>query len=158
MASMDRRILGVPAVLLVFAWGVHTLVLAGITLLDQHPLAMLRTSPEWAQQHPEDGTRQAIIDAEQLMRPGASVAIVYRYGGQIYHFNKTYAYYWATWRMYPRPVTMADSTTEAAAGAPDYILDIGDPPPPPVVEPQGYRTIQTHRYDDNTTMTVLARA
>jgi hypothetical protein len=131
------------------------LVLAGVTLLDQHPLAMLRTSPESSQLHPTDGSRQAMIVAEQLMRPGASVAIVYRYGGQLNHFNKTYAYYWATWRMYPRPVVMADSTTEAAVGAPDYILDIGDPP---VVEPEGYRTIQTHRFGDNTTMTVLVRA
>src|ERR1700686_2985604 len=151
MSSMSRRLLGVPAVLLVYAWGLHTLVLAGVALLDQHPLAMLRTSPEYSQLHPTDGSRQAIIVAEQLMRPGASVAIVYRYAGQTGHFNEGYAYYWATWRMYPRPVVMAESTTDAAAGAPGYILDIGDPP---VVEPNGYRTIYTHRFGDNTTMTV----
>jgi hypothetical protein len=134
------------------------LVLAGTTLLDQHPVALWRTSPEESHQHPIDGSRQAIIVAEQFMRPGAPVAIVYRYAGQVNHFNKTYAYYWATWRMYPRPIVMADSATGAAAGAPDYILDIGDPPPPPVVEPNGYRTIQTHTFGDGTTMTVLVRA
>jgi len=155
MPSMNRRLLVVPAVLFVYAWGVHTLVLAGVTLLDQHPLTMLRTSPEYSQLHPADGSRQAIIVAEQLMRPGASVAIVYRYGGQINHFNKTYAYYWATWRMVPRAVVMEDSRTGAAAGAPDDVLDIGDPP---VVDPQGYRTIRTRTFSDNTTMTVLARA
>jgi hypothetical protein len=158
MSSMSRRLLVVTAVLLVYAWGLHTLVLSGITLLDQHPFALLRTSPSESHLHPVDGSRQAIIVAEQLMRPGASVAIVYRYGGQVNHFNRTYAYYWASWRMYPRPIVMADSVTEAAAGAPDYILDIGDPPPPSVFEPPGYRTLQTHRFGDDTTMTVLVRA
>jgi hypothetical protein len=155
---MLRRLLVVSALLIVYGWGLHTLVLAGGTLLDQHPLALLRTSPADSLAHPVDGTRQAIIVADQLMRPGASVAIVYRYAGQVNHFNRTYAYYWATWRMYPRPITMADSVTEAAASAPDYILDIGDPLPAPVVEPERYRTIQTHEFGDGTNMTVLARA
>lgn len=155
---MLRRLLVISAVLIVYGWGLHTLVLSGGILLDQHPLVLLRTAPSESHQHPPDGSRQAMVVADQLMRPGASVAIVYRYGGQVNHFNRTYAYYWATWRMYPRPIVMADTVTEAAAAAPDYILDIGDPPPPSVVEPPGYRTIQTHRFGDDTTMTVLARA
>jgi hypothetical protein len=152
---MSRRLLVVTAVLLVYAWTLHTLILAGGILLDQHPLALLRTSPAESHRLPVDGARQAIIVAEQLMRPGASVAIVYGYREQPNHFNQTYVYYWATWRMYPRPIAMANSQSEAASGAPDYILDIGDPP---LAEPQGYRTIQTHRFGDNTTMTVLVRA
>jgi len=155
---MLRRLLVVSAVLIVYGWALHTLLLGGDILLDQHPLTLLRTSPADSNAHPPDGSRQAIIVAEQLMRPGASVAIVYRYGARVNHFNRTYAYYWATWRMYPRPITMADSLTAAAAGAPDYILDIGDAPPSPVADPQGYRTIQTHRFGDDTTMTVFTRA
>jgi hypothetical protein len=155
---MLRRLLVVSAVLIVYGWGLHTLLLAGGILLDQHPLTLLRTSPADSNAHPPDGSRQAIIVAEELMRPGASVAIVYRYGRQINHFNRTYAFYWATWRMFPRPIVMADSTSAAAAGAPDYILDIGDAPPSAVAEPQGYRTIQTHEFGDNTIMTVFTRA
>jgi hypothetical protein len=153
---MSRRLLVIPLLLIVYGWTFHALILSGGILLSQHPLELLRTSPAESQAHPSDGSRQAIIVAEALMRPGASVAIVYRYDGQGNHFNRLYAYYWATWRMYPRPVTMADSTTEAAAGGPGYILDIGDPPP--VAEPQGYRTIQTRGFGDGTTMTVLKRA
>ena len=115
---MLRRLLVVSAVLIVYGWALHTLLLGGDILLDQHPLTLLRTSPADGIAHPPDGSRQAIIVAEQLMRPGASVAIVYRYGARVNHFNRTYAYYWATWRMYPRPITMADSLTAAAAGAP----------------------------------------
>lgn len=155
---MSRRLLVVPALLIVYGWTIHALILGGGILLSEHPLELLRTSPAKSLQDPSDGSRKAIVVAEQLMRPGASVAIVYRYDGQINHFNRLYAYYWATWRMYPRPVVMADSTTEAAAGTPDYILDIGDPPPPSVVEPQGYRRLQTHGFGDGTTMTVLVRA
>ncbi len=155
---MSRRLLVVPAVLLVYVWVLHTLVLAGTVLLDQHPVALLRTSPAESHQHPVDGARQAIIVAEQVMRPGASVAIVYGYREQPNHFNQTYVYYWATYRMYPRPIVIANSPREAASGAPDYILVIGDPPLPTAPQPEGYRTLQANRFYDGTTLTVLVRA
>src|SRR2546428_256349 len=110
---MVRRLLVVSALLIVYGWGLHTLLLGGGILLDQHPLTQLRTSPADSIAHPPDGSRQAIIVAEQLMRPGASVAIVYRYRRQVNHYDRDYAYYWATWQMYPRPIAMADSMTDA---------------------------------------------
>jgi hypothetical protein len=155
---MVRRLLVVSALLIVYGWGLHTLLLGGGILLDQHPYTQLRTSPADSIAHPPDGSRQAIIVAEQLMRPGASVAIVYRYRRQVDHYDRDYAYYWATWKMYPRPIAMADSMTDAVTGAPEYILDVGPALTSPVPAPQGYRIIQTHLFADNTTMTVFARA
>jgi hypothetical protein len=148
-----RRVLSTLALLVVSAWTLHTIVLTGNTLLGQHPIAMLRSSPTQSHQQPPGGYLQAIVAADQMLPRTASVAVVNRT-----NFVQLYAYYWATYRMYPLRPVMADTTQAAAALVPDYILDIRDPQQPAAAQPPGYTTVNTSQYSDGTVMTVLAHA
>jgi hypothetical protein len=53
---------------------------------------------------------------------------------------------------------MAGSTEAAAAGAPDYILDIRDGGQPDPVQPPGYVTAATVQLGGGTVMVVLRHA
>jgi hypothetical protein len=149
---MIGRVLGTLAVLLVYAWTLHSVVLAGDQLLAQHPLTMLRTSPAQSHLEPVKGYRQAIDRAELLLPVRASVAIVHR----SYDFTDNYAYYWATYHLYPRHIVIAQSSATAAGGAPDYILDVRDWQKPAPDEPNGYRILNTMQFPDGTILTILA--
>lgn len=142
------------ALLIVYAWMFHTLVIAGNVLLTQHPLHLLRTSPAQGHRQLVGTDRTALLDAEQVMRPGASVAIVFR----SIEFTRNYAYYWATLQMYPRPVVIADTTDEAAAGGYAYILDVRDAGQVEASVPDGYQMVDLRGYPDGTVLTVMARA
>lgn len=150
---MVRRVLAAVAVLVVSAWTLHTLVLAANTLLAQHPTTMLQSSPTQNRQHPPGGYRQAIVAANDMLPAKAYVAVVNRTG-----FRETYAYYWASYKLYPRHLSMAESTEAAAEGLPDYILDIRDSQQPVAVQPQGYLTVSTSELSGGTVMVVLTRA
>jgi hypothetical protein len=146
-------VLGGLALMVVAGWTLQTVVLTGNTLLGQHPIAMLRSSPAQSHEKPQGGYLQAIVAADQILARDASVAVVNRT-----NYVQLYAYYWATYRMYPRRPVMADTTQAAAALVPDYILDIRDPQQPAVAQPPGYTTVNTTQYSDGTVMTVLAHA
>jgi hypothetical protein len=148
-----RRVLAGLAFLVVAAWTVQTVVLTGNTLLGQHPIALLRSSPTKSHQQPPGGYRQAIVAAYQMLPRAASVTVVNRT-----NFVELYAYYWATYRMYPLRPVMADTTRAAAALVPDYILDIRDPQQSAVEQPPGYTTVNTNQFSDGTVMTVLVHA
>jgi len=148
---MIRRLVATLGMLLVYAWTLHTVVLAGNQLLAQQPLTMLRTSPTESHLEPVKGYRQAIDRAEPWLPVRASVAVVNRSGD----FTDNYAYYWATYHLYPRHVVMAESSVTAAGAVPDYILDVREWQKPAPVEPNGYRTLNTMQFRDGTILTIL---
>jgi hypothetical protein len=150
---LARRLLPILALVIVYGWMLQTLVIAGNALLNQHPTGLLLTSITRSHQEPPDGVRQAIIVAAHLLPAKASIDFVHRTD----QFTNNYAYYWATYNLYPRHVVMAETTTLAAADSPDYILDIGGTPPPTAIQPPGYQIGPIIHFHDGTVMTILAR-
>jgi hypothetical protein len=148
-----RPVLANLALVVVGAWTAHTLVLSGNTLLAQHPLALLRTSPIQSHQQPPGGYLQAVIAADDILPAKASVALVNRTG-----YVENYAYYWASYKMYPLQPVMADSIEAAAVWAPNYIVDIRGPWAPAASGPQSYVTVSTRQFADGTVLTVLTHA
>jgi hypothetical protein len=141
------------ALLVVAAWTLHTVVLSGNTLLAQHPLALLRSSPIQSHQQPQGGYLQAVIAATEVLPPKASVALVNRTG-----YVENYAFYWASYRMYPLQPVMTDSTEAAAVWAPNYIVDIRGAWQPAPSVPESYATVSIRQFADGTVLTVLAHA
>lgn len=148
-----RPVLANLALLVVAAWTLHTIVLSGGTLLTQHPLALLRTSPNQSHQQPPGGYLQAVIAADDILPATASVALVNRTA-----YVENYAYYWASYKMYPLQPVMADSIEAAAVWAPNYIVDIRGPWVPVTSAPQNYVMVITRQFADGTVLTVLTHA
>ena len=150
---MVHRVAGALALVIVAAWTIHTVVLAGDTLLAQQPSTLLGAMATESQRVPPSGFRQAIVAAGRLLPAKASVAVSNR---TIYRQN--YVYYWATYKLYPDQVWVVGTTDAAAESAPDYILDIRDPQRPEVVPPAGYVTKDIGQFDDGIVMVLLAHA
>jgi hypothetical protein len=148
-----RPVLANLGLLVVTAWTLHTLVLSGNTLLAQHPLALLRSSPIQSHRQPQGGYLQAIIAADELLPAHASVALVNRTS-----YVENYAFYWASYKMYPLQPVMTDSTEAAAVWAPNYIVDIRGAWQPAASVPQSYATVTTRQFADGTVLTVLSHA
>lgn len=150
---MVHRLVGTLALLIVSAWTLHTVVLGGDMLLAQHPIAMLRTVAVENQRQPPNGYRQAIVAAQRLLPANAAVAVSNRT-----NYRQNYAYYWATYKLYPLHVWVVDSTQAAAEGAPDYILDIRDAGVSESAPPGGYVVRDTRTFEGGIVMAVLGRA
>jgi hypothetical protein len=148
-----RPVLVNLALLVVAAWTLHTIVLSGNTLLAQHPLALLRTSPIQSHQTPPGGYLQAIIAADESLPPKATVALINRTS-----YVQNFAYYWASYKMYPLQPVMTDSVDAATVWAPNFIVDIRGGWQPAPSHPQSYVTVSTRQFGDGTVLTVFTHA
>lgn len=128
------------------AWAVRSLVVTGDAALNEHLRSTLLSSPWVTQARSGDGFEQSLIQIRQTLPGHDSVLVVWSNPPDYY-----YAYFWSTFWLFPRKVTVATSVDASQVNAADAIVvvrrpseqspDIGD-----------LRLVATYSYPDYVVM------
>ena len=94
-------------VVLLAVWAIQSLVITGARVLNEPIGQTLRTSPSTAQAQAGSGFAQSLIPLQSLLPRGARIYLLW--DGPNDQGLRDYAYFWASYWLYPRPVTVSSS-------------------------------------------------
>jgi hypothetical protein len=129
-------------IVFVTAWAVRSLIVSGNQALDEYLRSALMTPPWVTQARHGGGFEQGLVRLRADLPAGDRVTVVW-----INAPDYWYAYFWSTFWLFPRPVTVvdiADGSLDPAAG---LVVDIRRPSEPPPNFP-GFVAIATYTYPD----------
>jgi hypothetical protein len=150
----SRRLTGaIRGVSLVFvaAWAIRSLVVTGATVLNQPFGAMLRTPPAQVQARTGSGFAQSLIPLQSLIPKTDRVYLLW--DGQQDDGLRAYAYFWSSYWLYPRRVTVSSNADGIDPARFDTLVHVTLGAPP--AHPQLARLTPDHvlSYADGFTVT-----
>jgi hypothetical protein len=114
-------------VVFVTAWAVRSLIVSGDQVLNEHFKPVLMTPPWVTQAISGDGFEQSMVRLRGDLPAGDRVNVVWINVPDYY-----YAYFWSTFWLFPRAVTVVDSpntSLDPAARALVHVRRSSEPPP-----------------------------
>jgi hypothetical protein len=134
------------AVVFITAWAVRSLVVTGDAALNEHLTSTLLSSPWVTQARSGDGFEQSLIQIRQTLPGHDSVLVVWSNPPDYY-----YAYFWSTFWLFPRRVTVATSVEGSQVDAADAIVVVRRPSEQSPAF-QGMRLVATYSHPDYVVM------
>jgi hypothetical protein len=113
------------AIVFVAAWAIRSLIVTGDAVLNQHPRQLLTTRPATAQVAASDNFTQSLIRASDSL-PKTEKVLVYWSNPP----DRQYLFFWATYWLFPRPVTVTTSIDASLISAANVILVVRRPNDP----------------------------
>lgn len=109
--AVPRTLLPTAAVVFITAWAVRSLVVMGADMLDERYTAMLTRPPSEAQATASDAFAQSLLKINSTIPPQATVLVFW----QVHNYFQplSYGFYWSTFWLYPRQVTVSDRPDDA---------------------------------------------
>ena len=135
--SAPGRLLSIVGVVFITAWAVRSGVVTGAALLNEHPGALLRGSPAAAQSAVREAFAQGLLKINQRIPAHASVMVLWEVKG---YAPFSYAFFWSTFWLYPRKVTVTDRPDDALSPTTDVFVQVHSADQQPL-SPTGYRVV-----------------
>ena len=113
------------AIVFVTVWAVRSLIISGDAVLNEHLRSALATSPWVTQANSGDGFEQSLVRIQGSIPTSDRVIIVW--------FNApdySYAFFWATFWLFPRKVAVVSSLDPGRQGQADAVVSVRTPSEP----------------------------
>lgn len=151
--SSPRRagLLARLAVVFLAAWALRSLIVTGGAVLNEPFRSVLATPPWSTQRTSGNGFEMSLLQINASIPASDRVLVAW-----IDPPNYSYVFFYATYWLYPRKVTVVTSLEPAALTAADILVDIRLPAEPePTIE--GYQRVKVYGYSDHV-VTVFGHA
>lgn len=110
------------AIVFVTAWAVRSLIVSGDAVLNEHFRSALLNPPSATQAAAGDGFDQSLIHVRDVLPSGDSVVVLWINAPDYY-----YAYFWSTFWLFPRKVTVVDRVIPGALQGADAVMVVLHP-------------------------------
>ncbi len=117
-ATFLRRV----AIVFVTAWAVRSLIVSGDAVLNEHFRSALVTPPWATQAVSGDGFEQSLIHIRDSLPSGDRVVVVWNNPPDYW-----YAYFWSTFWLFPRKVTIATTFNPPSLQDADALMVVRRP-------------------------------
>lgn len=149
--TSSRRTTFLRRVTIVFvtAWAVRSLIVSGDAVLNEHFRSALFNSPWTTQATSGDGFDKSLIQVRDALPSGDSVVVLWINAPDYY-----YAYFWSTFWLFPRKVTVVDKVDPSALHGADAVVFVL---PPNSLQPDvaGFARSTVYSYPDYVVATYL---
>jgi hypothetical protein len=144
------RILATVTIVFVSSWAIHSLIFTGSTVLNGPYSALLHKSPPATQSAYADPFAQTLLKIDQRIPARASVFVYW--GVPIYWGGVNYGYFWSTFWLYPRKVTVSEYPPYGLGPPADVVVQVRSPEQQPLA-PKGYTVLSEDRFPNLTVTT-----
>jgi hypothetical protein len=139
------------AILFAAAWAVRSLIVSGDAVLNEPFQSVFVTPPRVTQAKAGDGFEQSLLRIDATIPPTDRVVVLW-----VDPPYESYVFFWSTYWLYPRKVTVVGSLDRVALTPADTLVDIRLPAETePVVS--GYYHVTDYSHSDYV-VTVYRRA
>jgi hypothetical protein len=139
------------SLLFITVWAIRSLVVTGATVLNQPFGAMLRTPPGQAQASTGSGFARSLIPLQSLIPKTDRVYLLW--DGQQDDGLRAYAYFWSSYWLYPRRVTVSSSADGIDPARFDTLVHVTLGAPPAHAQLAQLTPDHVLRYEDGFTVT-----
>ncbi len=137
-ATFLRRV----TIVFVTAWAVRSLIVSGDAVLHEHMGSVLTTSPWVVQASAGDGFEQSLVRIRTSIPSSDSVDVVWSNPHDYY-----YAYFWSTFWLFPRKVTVLGDFEPAQLARADVLVHVRLPNMPSA-DVNGFTVVDVYTFPD----------
>ena len=135
-------------VLFVAVWAIRSLVVTGNATLNEHYRTVLKTPPSATQSITGTSFDQSLLKIDRVIPGTARVGVIWAYPSPDYWS----VFFWATYYLYPRQVTLAQTNDPALDHRTDTLVFVRRPDEPPLAVAE-FTLTSTDVYPDLTVTT-----
>jgi hypothetical protein len=146
-------LLAALGVTLIAAWAIRSLIVTGGLVITEDYKTVLRTEPSRTQALAGDPFAQSLLMIDRRIPKQDRVVVVW----DNLDFPTGYVFFWATYWLLPRPVTVTMEPGSAGLGSPDSIIYVLAPDHASLNVPDGYRLDSSYPYPQLTVATYRRR-